>query len=88
MPSVTTRRRVGRFSAMVVLAPLAAAMLAGCGGDEPAPLRCYVGGTMRPAVEEIVQRYREETATAVELDYGDSGANFIKVDTTRRGDLY
>ncbi len=62
-----------------------------CGKDEPAPelrLLCYVGGTMRPAVEELLRIYEEKTGQKVELDYGDSGTNLIKVEMRRWGDLY
>jgi len=71
-----------------------AALLAGCAGEgeTPAPageaLHCYVGGTMRPAMEELVRLYGQETGRGVDLDYGDSGSNLIKAETSRRGDLY
>ncbi|MCX5674434.1 MAG: molybdate ABC transporter substrate-binding protein [Planctomycetota bacterium] len=69
----------------------AAAMLAGCGGADDAdqgPLRCYVGGTMRPAIEELAKAYQAETGRRIELDFGDSGTSLIKAETTGRGDLY
>jgi molybdate transport system substrate-binding protein len=83
-----------RGSIGAALAALAAAamIVGGCGGEsEPAGgpvLRCYVGGTMRPAMEELVRLYQERTGRRVELDFGDSGANLIKVEQTGRGDLY
>jgi len=78
-----------RPAGLAILA--AAAMLAGCGGADDAdqgPLRCYVGGTMRPAIEELAKAYQAETGRRVELDFGDSGTNLIKAETTGRGDLY
>jgi molybdate transport system substrate-binding protein len=67
---------------------------AGCDKAPPPPaapaagLYCYVGGTMRPAMEKLAALWREQTGTAVELDYGDSGSNMIKAETSGRGDLY
>lgn len=81
-------RSLGR-PGLAILA--AAAMLAGCGGADDAdqgPLRCYVGGTMRPAIEELAKAYQAETGRRVELDFGDSGSNLIKAETSGRGDLY
>jgi molybdate transport system substrate-binding protein len=69
----------------------AAVLVSGCGGggDEGGPaLYCYVGGTMRPAMEELARLYQADTGRRVELDYGDSGSNLIKAEATRRGDLY
>ena len=64
-------------------------MLAGCSSkEEAAPLHCYVGGTMRPAMEVLAQQYEKETGRKLEIDYGDSGENYIKAETTGRGDLY
>ena len=65
-------------------------VLGGCRkkSAEEGALLCYVGGTMRPAVEELVRIYEEETGRAIDLDYGDSGSNMIKVETEKRGDLY
>lgn len=68
---------------------VSAAALAGCGGgDDGQTLHCYVGGTMRPAMEELAKLYEQETGRKVALDYGDSGANMIKAETSRQGDLY
>src|SRR5512133_3863134 len=56
----------------------------------PAPrkLLCYVGGTMRPAMETLARLYQEQTGRAVELDFGDSGQCLVKIESTRVGDLY
>ena len=81
------RRTCVWMLAAVVMA--AAGLLAGCGGEptEETPLRCYVGGTMRPAMEELAKSYEAQTGRHVELDFADSGASIIKVETTGRGDL-
>ncbi len=65
-----------------------ALFLSGCGeGTGAASLRFYVGGTMRPAVEEIVPLWEAETGRKVDLDFGDSGACAIKAENTGQGDL-
>lgn len=55
---------------------------------EREPLLCYVGGTMRPAVEELARQYEAATQQKVLLDFGDSGQLMIKIEQTRRGDIY
>ncbi|NOY82420.1 MAG: solute-binding protein [Kiritimatiellaeota bacterium] len=52
------------------------------------PLLCYVGGTMRPAMEKIAAEYTAETGRPVLIDYAGSGELLIKIRTTRKGDLY
>ncbi len=67
---------------------------AGCGRESAVkpgakdPLLCYVGGTMRPAMEELGRRYEAQTGQPVLFDYADSGTLIIKMEQTRRGDLY
>ncbi|MCK4283259.1 MAG: substrate-binding domain-containing protein [Candidatus Brocadiae bacterium] len=83
----------GRMSGgKLVLLGLAILMgFVGCKKQNPAdspPLLCYVGGTMRPAMEKLAAHYERETGVKVELDYGDSGSNLIRVRIQRRGDLY
>jgi len=85
------RARGVRRLALACLCLAAGAALAGCGSgatEEAAALYCYVGGTMRPAMEELVRLYEKDTGCHIALDYGDSGANFIKAETTGKGDLY
>lgn|GEM_PF-142406 len=55
--------------------------------DENDPLLCFVGGTMRPAMEKLVEMYKAKTGIPVLLDYADSGELFIRAEQTRRGDL-
>ncbi|MEW6359830.1 MAG: extracellular solute-binding protein [Planctomycetota bacterium] len=81
-------------SCCVVRFILLAALVSGCGkateekkAGKP-PLLCYVGGTMRVPMEELIQTYEKETGQPVELDYGDSGQCLIKIETTGKGDLY
>jgi molybdate transport system substrate-binding protein len=79
-------------------------LAAGCGKDAPqpgpgaggkpkppaaaAPLLVYVGGTMRPAMEEIKALYEKETGREIRIDQGDSGELLIKIETTHQGDMY
>ena len=76
---------------LVWLCAAACALVIGCGKPQaaaPGPLYCYVGGTMRPVMEALASRYEQQIGQKIELDYGDSGSNIIKVETTSRGDLY
>jgi len=82
---------------------LAVAMLAGCGKDAPkpgpgaegkpkppaaaAPLLVHVGGTMRPAMEEICKLYEQESGRKLEVNYGDSGELMIKLQQMGKGDV-
>ena len=52
------------------------------------PLLCYVGGTMRPAVEEIAKMYTQKTGREILIDYAESGQLLIKIEQTNKGDLY
>lgn len=52
------------------------------------PLLCYVGGTMRPVIEELSRLYGKETRQQVDIDYADSGQLLFKIETTKKGDLY
>ena len=89
MAARTAQRTVFRHACLVCLAlVLAAALVPGCAREEPAPLHCYVGGTMRPAMERLIRMYEQDTGRRIHLDYGDSGSNLIKAETTRQGDLY
>lgn len=81
------RRTIAWMLGAVAVA--SAGLLAGCSGKpaEEEPLRCYVGGTMRPAMEELAKGFEAETGRHVDLDPGDSGESIIKAETTGRGDL-
>lgn len=57
----------------------------GC-GDEA--LVCYVGGTMRPAIEELAKMYEAKTGVRVNTDVNDSGALLARIELVRQGDLY
>lgn len=79
-----------RPAVLGLLLCLSFSAICGCRKDPSgkASLLCYVGGTMRPAMEELARTYQQETGHAIDIDYGGSGENLIKVETSRRGDLY
>ena len=72
---------------MCRLAVVVALLLAGCGKEEKGPPLCYVGGTMRPALEELVRLYEAEKGQKIDLDYGDSGTLVIRIEKSHKGDL-
>ncbi len=77
-----------------IVALLCALLLAGCGKDQAAgdkakaPLLCHVGGTMRPAMEELAKLYKADTGQEVQFNFGDSGSLLIQIEQTKRGDIY
>ena len=50
-------------------------------------LLVHVCGTMRPAMEELCALLEKETGTKVELNYNDSGAIIVAVQTTGKDDV-
>jgi molybdate transport system substrate-binding protein len=75
--------------------PVCLALVAGCGKEDAAPgngakaeLLCHVGGTMRPAMEELARLYKAESGHEVQFNYGDSGALLTQIEQAKRGDLY
>jgi len=66
-------------------------LLNSCDSDNPkaaGSLLCYVGGTMRPAMEEIADMYKKKTNQEVLIDYAGSGELLVKMEQTQKGDLY
>jgi len=79
-----TLRLVIVFATLILISP-------GCRKSEApssSALLCYVGGTMRPAMERLIEMYEQQTGKRVDLDYGDSGSNFTRIKTQHEGDLY
>ncbi|MFH0919753.1 MAG: extracellular solute-binding protein, partial [Fibrobacterota bacterium] len=52
------------------------------------PLLCFVGGTMRPAMEEIKKDYEAKTGKRIEFNQGESGTLIVQIAQTQKGDLY
>jgi len=79
---------------MVLAAMLFSALLCACSGcthsqeRETEPLLCYVGGTMRPAMEVLARQYEARTGQKVLIDFAGSGELMLKIEQTRRGDVY
>ena len=46
----------------------------------------HVGGTMRPAMEEICKLFQQETGVKVDVNYNDSGALITAIQTSGKGD--
>ncbi|MBN1759647.1 MAG: molybdate ABC transporter substrate-binding protein [Chitinispirillaceae bacterium] len=66
------------------------ALMAGCTGNRKEPaanLLCYVGGTMRPAMEKLAKEFYLKTGITVDIDYSSSGEALIKVRQTGKGDV-
>ena len=86
--------RIERSKSILRLAPLCAlaVALSGCrradGPEGGKPLLCYVGGTMRPAMEAFAKQYEEQTGKGIEIDYAGSGTLLLKIQESRVGDLY
>ncbi len=63
---------------LVILSVLGLGFVTSCGNKAPSnELLCYVGGTMRPAMEEIAKKYKEKTGKEVVIDYAGSGELLI-----------
>ena len=90
---MSTGRKNARW-ALVLAAGIglvsAAVLPLGCKSEaaDDGALLCYVGGTMRPAMEKVVEAYKAKTGQGVLLDHGGSGELLIRIETEKRGDLY
>jgi len=74
---------------LILLAALLAISFFSCSrqtGDRP--LLCFVGGTMRPAMEELVRIYQQTHQFKVDIDYAESGELYVRIDQTHKGDLF
>jgi molybdate transport system substrate-binding protein len=76
---------------MIVAAVLGMGFWGGVARGEEAPPReailVHVGGTMRPAMEEICRLFEKESGIKVEVNYNDSGALMTVIETTGKGDV-
>jgi ABC-type molybdate transport system substrate-binding protein len=52
------------------------------------PLLCYVGGTMRPAMDSLIKLYQAKTGGKIDVDQGESGTLIVQIKETRKGDLF
>lgn len=81
----TERKTLGRL-AMVWAAILAVAAATGCG--DGSKLMVHVGGTMRPAVEDLAKAYEAKTGVKVEINSAGSGELLAHIESHKEGDLY
>lgn len=92
------KRRIGGMIGMVACGLWLAAGTARSGeaaaekpaADKPASgdaLLVHVGGTMRPAMEEICKIFEQESGIKVDVNYNDSGALMTVIETTGKGDV-
>ncbi len=91
---MTNPRRIIAFAIVV----LAGTLLAACGesgsSGQPKPhkrhkpLHCYVGGTMRPAMEKLAKLYEAKTGQKVDIDSAGSSDLLMTIQDQQVGDLY
>jgi ABC-type molybdate transport system substrate-binding protein len=70
---------------------------AGCGNEskkkvaesaEMKPLICHIGGTMRPIIAKLAEKYEQETGQKVEINSAGSGELLAHIELQKEGDLY
>jgi molybdate transport system substrate-binding protein len=82
-------RFLNHGSLSVALSASCIVVLMSCGSQRSSvPLLCHVGGTMRPAMEELARNYTQQTGQKIDVDYAESGELFIRIDQTRKGDIF
>jgi molybdate transport system substrate-binding protein len=52
------------------------------------PLLCYVGGTMRPAMDSLKKIYEARSSQKIDYDQGESGTLIVRIHETGKGDLF
>ena len=70
---------------------------AGCGKNERAPKRkatstplliCHIGGTMRPVIAKLAEKYTKKTGVEIEIESGGSGELLAAIELRKEGDIY
>ncbi|TKI03505.1 molybdate ABC transporter substrate-binding protein [Martelella alba] len=88
MESGENRRRfTGALRRLAALAACLAAIGA-ISGFAAEPLHVYAGAALRPAIETLAERYRQETGQPVVVEYGGSGQMAARILATRAGDVF
>jgi molybdate transport system substrate-binding protein len=72
---------------MMVVVAVSAMILPGCGKEKP-DLVFYVGGTMQPAMAELVKMYEAKTGLKIEIDKGGSGVLLNRIRQQKRADVF
>ena len=85
------------FIGRCMLITAALIFISGCGDKsktkaaksaEKKPLICHIGGTMRPIVAKLAEKYEQETGQKVEINSADSGELLAHIEMQKEGDLY
>jgi len=79
-----------RFGHIGIIVGVAACCLVGCGRENPEdkPLVFYVGGTMQPAMAELVEIYEKKTGQEVEIDKSGSGVLLNRIRMDKSADVF
>jgi molybdate transport system substrate-binding protein len=80
-----SKGNIGRRLVLVVAAVLLAAT--GCKRTQ-GTLVVHVGGTMRPAIEELAKAYEQQTGQKIEINATGSGQLLAFIESHQSGDLY
>ncbi len=81
-----TTTRVGLTLVLLALVLIAALIVLKPSGDTDILVLC--GGSMRAALEEVIQRYKNVSDDSVVATYGGSGVLCAQIENTGRGDVY
>jgi molybdate transport system substrate-binding protein len=60
----------------------------GCAGGETEAITAFVGSASKPAMDEAIQVFKEETGIEVFANYGGSGTMLSQIELSKSGDLY
>lgn len=85
LKKVLRRLKMRVFVLMLVLALYQSSAVC---EEKKQSLLCHVGGTMRPAMEQIAKAYEKDTGNKVEVNSADSGELIAHIELQRNGDLY
>jgi len=75
---------------VILLSMVASLFVVGCGREksEKTPLTVYVGGTMRPVMQELAKQYTDQTGQKIEIDSAGSGELLARIEMGKEGDIY
>ena len=77
------------FTLMVIV--FLTLLLVGCSkkrSNSPEPLICHIGGTMRPVIAELAEKYSKKTGLKIEINSGGSGELLAHIEMSKNGDVY
>lgn len=76
--------RILRYGWILMMVVVVTAVQPACA----ATVHMFVGAGLRQPVDQLVQRFQEQTGHPVVVDYGGSGQLLTKIDATGSGDLF